>query len=103
MWVVPFKQIDFPVAFPFLELLLAAKRGSRRFVGLKPNQPLDLVSFREAGNESVLVFPNPPREIGSRADVKGPVGFAGEEIDVEHGFLWRAWVPTFVGMVRSTG
>ncbi len=84
MWVVAFKQIDFPVAFPFLELFFAAKRGGRGFMGLKPNQPLDLVSFRKAGDESVLVLPNAPPEIGSRTDVKGSVGFAGKEIDVEH-------------------
>jgi hypothetical protein len=58
-------------------------------VGLKLNEPLDLVSFRKAGNELVLVLPNTPPEVGSRADVKGAVGFAGEEIDVEHRFGGR--------------
>lgn len=53
-------------------------------MNLKPNQPLDLVSFRETGNESFLVLPNAPREIGGRANVKGSVRFAGEKIDVEH-------------------
>jgi hypothetical protein len=55
VWIVSFKQIDFPIAFPLLELFFAAKRGSRRIVSLKPNEPLDLVSLRKAGDESVLV------------------------------------------------
>jgi hypothetical protein len=68
--VVPFKQIDFPVSFPFLELFFAAKCHRPDFVGFKPNEPVDLVPFREAGNETVLVLPNTPREIGSHAGVK---------------------------------
>jgi hypothetical protein len=82
--IVSLKQIDFPIALPFLELFFAAKRGSGGFVGLKPNQPLDLVSFGEAGNELILVLSNTPPEVGSRADVKSSMGFAGEEIDIVH-------------------
>jgi hypothetical protein len=55
--VVALEQIDFPVALPFLELFFAAQHGSRRFVSLKPNQQLDLVSLGEAGTEAVLVLP----------------------------------------------
>lgn len=72
--LVAFKQINFPVAFPFLELFLAAKRRSGGFVGSDSNQPLDLVSFRKAGNKPVLVLPDAPREIGSHSDVKGFIG-----------------------------
>jgi hypothetical protein len=78
-WVVSLKQIDFPIALPFLELFFAAKRGGRGFVGLKPNQPLDLVSFGETGNEAVPVLPNSPPEVGSRADVKDPIGLLARD------------------------
>lgn len=84
MRVVPLEQIDLPIALPLLELFFAAQRRGRSIVRLKPNQPLDLVSFRKAGDELVFVLPNPPRELRSRADIKRSVRFAGEEIDVEH-------------------
>ena len=69
VWIVPFDQIDFPVAFPLLELFFTVQCCGRGFVSLKPNQPLDLVPFRESGNEAVFVLPNASREIGSRTDV----------------------------------
>lgn len=84
MWVVSLKQIDFPVAFPFLDLFLAVKRGSCGFVNLKPNGSFDLVPLGEAGNEPVLVFPNSPRKIGCQADVQGSVVLVGEETDAKH-------------------
>ena len=84
MRVVVFKQIDLPVAFPFLELFFAAKCRGGGFVGLKPNEPLDAVPLGKAGNELVLVLPNAPLKVGSRADVKSSMRFAGEEIDVKH-------------------
>jgi hypothetical protein len=77
MRVVPFEQIDFPVAFPFLELFFAAKRVGRIFVGLAPNQPIDPVPLGKAGNEFVPVLPNTPRQIRGRTDIESSVRFAG--------------------------
>jgi hypothetical protein len=82
--VVAFEQIDFPVALPLFDLLLAAERGSRRLVNLKPNESIDLVALGEAGNEFILVLPNSPPEVGCRAEVEGSIRFAGEQVDVEH-------------------
>jgi hypothetical protein len=67
--VIPFEEIDFPVAFPFLDLFLALKRGGRGFVNLKPHESFHIVPLGEAGNEPVLVLPNSPHEIGGCAYV----------------------------------
>jgi hypothetical protein len=72
MRIVAFDQVDLPISLPFLELLLAAKRHSRRLVSLKPHEPIDAVALGEAGDELFLMLPNPPWEIGRRSDVKGP-------------------------------
>ena len=84
MGIVAFDQVDLPVPLPFLELLLAAKRSSRRLVNLKPHEPIDPVAPGEAGDEFLLVLLNPPGKVGCRADLKGSVAFAGEQIDVKH-------------------
>jgi hypothetical protein len=64
MRIVAFNQVDLPVSLPFLELLLAVKRSSRRLVNLKPYEPIDAIALGEAGDELFLVLPNPPREVG---------------------------------------
>ena len=45
--VLLFDEPNLPIAPPFFELLLAADRGRRIVVYLKPDQAIDAVSFRE--------------------------------------------------------
>jgi hypothetical protein len=84
MRIVVFDRVDLQVSLPFLKLLLAVKRSTPRLVNLKPYEPIDAVAFGEAGDGLFLVLPNPSRGVGCRADVKDPVEFTGEQIDVEH-------------------
>jgi len=59
MRVVVLNQIKFPLAFPFLDLLLAADGSFGVFVSLIPNKAINPVAGGESGNSLGSVFPNP--------------------------------------------
>ena len=84
MPVFVFNQIDLPVSFPFLDLLLSAQRRLRQIVNLEPNRrsmPYRLVIAR---HDLVLVLPNTPGQIGCGSDIEGAVRPTGEQIPVKH-------------------
>ena len=69
-------QIDFPIAFPFLEMLFSADRCLHRTVCLKPDRGVDAIARRKTWDNLALVLEYPLYEVRGYADVQRPVGFA---------------------------
>jgi hypothetical protein len=78
--VLLFNEPDLPIAPPFLEFLLAADRGCRIIIDLKPDEAIDGVSFREPRDNFGFVLIDSADEITAHSEVQGPVTAAGEEI-----------------------
>ena len=84
VWVVMLDQVEFPVPFPFFNLLLASSCCFCRVMCFEPHQSVYTVARGEPRYSLDLVFPYSPGEFGGDTDIKGPIGFAGEKIDVKH-------------------
>jgi hypothetical protein len=84
MRVLAFEEVNFPIALPFFNLSLASQSRFGGLVSFVPDEPVDVVPFRKARDDFVLMLPNAPQEIGCRSEIEGPIGFTGEEIDVKH-------------------
>ena len=77
-------QIDFPIAFPFLDLLFSADRCLHRTVCLKPDRGVNTITRRKTWDSLALVLEYPLYEIGGYADIQRPVGFACQQVDVKY-------------------
>src|SRR5205823_7568130 len=84
MRVVALDQVEFPLALPFLDLLFPADRRLDRVVRLEPDQSIDTIARCEAGHRLTLVLEHAPDEIGGHPHIKCSMGFACQQIDVEH-------------------
>ena len=63
MRVVALDQVEFPLAFPFLDLLLPADRRLDRLVRLEPHLSVDTIARGEAGHGLAFVLEHPLREV----------------------------------------
>src|ERR1700730_3159534 len=84
MRVVALDQVEFPLAFPLLDLLLPADRRLDRIVRLEPHQSVDTIACGEAGHGLAFVLEHPLREGSGHSHLQRPVGLACHEVDVEH-------------------
>src|SRR5262249_46332937 len=85
MRVGAFDQVEFPLAFPFLDLLFPANRTFDRIVQLEPDQLVNAIARCETRDGLALVLEHPLHEIGGHANIQRPVRLAREQIDVKHG------------------
>ena len=104
-------EIHLPVAMPLLDQFLSPDRFHRGGVELVPDEPMQAMLVREAGNDVVLVFPCATDEIVGDADVERAVGTIRDDVDVElavHGsknagkaeLVYSDWAP---GQRRDCG
>ena len=97
--VVPFRilrldQLDLPISLPLLELFLARNCGDRIVVDFEPDQLVDSISLREAGNRLALVLVHAANDVVRYAEVERSVSVACEEVDVVGPDLWMdGWIP----------
>ena len=63
MRVLRLDQIDLPIPPPSFDLAFADERPFKRLVRFEPDETVNTVLLREAGNGSDFVFPNPAREV----------------------------------------
>ena len=91
MTIVALNQIDLPLAWPFFHGLFALNGDSNLAEVFKPNERVNLVGLREAGNFSCLVLGNARNQIAGHADIECSVGFACQNIDgINALFIWQA-------------
>jgi hypothetical protein len=70
MRVSALDQVEFPLAFPLLDLLFPADRCLDRIVLLKPNQGVDAIARCEAWDGLALVLGYTLHEIGGHANIQ---------------------------------
>src|SRR5690348_9283377 len=71
--IVPFNQIDLPLAPPPLDLPFPPQGPFKLIVGFVPNQTIDAVGSGEARHHSVLVLPDALRQISRHSHVERSV------------------------------
>lgn len=84
--IFPLDQIDLPVAFPELELLLARNGFARCGEALNVNEAEDLVLLHEPGAATRAVLFKPRANVVGDANVECPVVPAGEDVDAVPAF-----------------
>src|SRR5207244_11054514 len=89
--ILLFDQTNLPIASPFLQFLLTRDRGDGVVVNLEPNQLVDAVSRRKAGNGLGPMLVNATHDVIGHAEIKRDVLPAREEIDVI-GHLRQPWL-----------
>jgi hypothetical protein len=94
-----FNQLNFPVAFPFLDLFLARDGGVHIFVNFKPHQRFNTILFCESVSLVVLVLPNAADQIARYTDVERAIACAGQKI-YSVASTQRRWIPAFAGMTN---
>ena len=72
---------DFPAASPALQLLLACGRVVHIAKVLKPNEPIQLIAFREALCLAASMLAQPAREVICDANVQCGAMLIGENVD----------------------
>ena len=79
--IVALNQIDLPLAWPFFHGLFTMNGDSNVAEVFKPNERVNLVGLREAGNFSCLVLGNARNQITGHPDIECSIGFACQNID----------------------
>jgi len=74
--VIALNQIDLPFPAPLLQFLLALDRGRYVVMSLEPDQADNVVLFREAFDELVLVLVDTADKIICDANVERPMRLA---------------------------
>ena len=55
----------------------------------KPNKPGDIIFFSETGNHFIFMLPNSFYKIVCGPDIKGSIGLAGQDVDIEINLVHR--------------
>jgi hypothetical protein len=76
-------QVDLPLAWPVLDVLLALDRGDGGVVLLVIDERLDAVTLRETGDEALPVLVDAPDQVIRDPDIKRATGTARQDIDPE--------------------
>jgi len=77
-----FDEPNLPRAIPLLEAFFSLDRITRPRKGFAIHQPMDVVLLGETLQQALLVLPHPAREIIRHADVEGPIGLAGKNVNI---------------------
>jgi hypothetical protein len=81
IWILALDEIDFPLAMPAFELLLACD-GRRHVIKLlKSDKMVDTVALGEAFDRPRPMLPKTRNQIGRDSDVERAIGAAGEDVD----------------------
>ena len=83
VWILFRDQFEFPTAVPLLDLPFATKSAFASLVNLEPDQHINVVLGREAGEGLVLVLVHALDQIVGRTRVKGTVSPTGDDVGEE--------------------
>jgi hypothetical protein len=83
--IILLDELILPIAFPFLQLLLAGDRLNGSFIGLYVDESVYTVFSDEFGSTSQPVLFESEVEVIRNADIQGAVSAACENVDIiEH-------------------
>src|SRR5918994_466160 len=100
--VHPLDHRDLPIPPPLLQSFLARNRLVDPFVSLVPDQAINPVFRRKAGEHLVLVLPDTAREIARDTEIQRPVKPARGHVDmVRHSHELWLWVPGSASRPRN--
>jgi hypothetical protein len=80
--IILFDELNLPIAFPFLQSLLAGDRLNGSFIGLYVNESVYTIFSDEFGSTSHPMLFEPEVEVIRYADIQGAVPAACEDVDV---------------------
>jgi hypothetical protein len=78
--IVTFKQRQFPITLPGLDLFLTGDGAFHAAVLFEPDEDFHAVPFGEAGDNAFAVLPDALHQIGGDAEVDGAVALAGDDV-----------------------
>ncbi len=90
MRIALFNQIDFPLAAPVFQLLLAGNGLFHRFKGFVVNKSMDFVARGESGKSAVSVLPEPTNKMGRYANIERSVSATRKDVGAGKALLPHA-------------
>src|SRR4051794_39137495 len=100
MRVVSFKKLDFPGAFPLLDLSFASQCRFEDLMRLGPYEMIDSALRGKAWDGFAFVLPDPPNQIIGHPNMQCPLRPARQHINVIH-CAAEEWVPAFAGTAEA--
>ena len=82
-WIFFLNERNFPGALPSFNSFFPQQANMWLCVLFKPNKPGDIIFLSETGNDFVFVLPNPFYKIVCSPDIKGSIGLAGQDVNIE--------------------
>ena len=87
VWVSALDQVDFPLAVPSFELLLAQNGWFHLVEPFKVDELVDIVETGEAAGSTFAVLPQSANEVRRNADVKRATRLACKNVDARLAFV----------------